>query len=76
MIIPRAWVPKPVRIDFGAMQINEAIDESKGDKLPYLPGLFYKQPKHKRSENGYKGAYTRAVKKFVSGLLTTGKVVG
>jgi hypothetical protein len=76
MILPRAWVPKPVSIDYGAIHVSELIDASKGDKLPWLPGLFYKQPKHKRSENGYKGANTRMVKKFVAGLLTTGKAIG
>lgn len=63
MILPRAWVPKPIRTDFGAMQISSAIDLSKGDKLPWLPGLFYKQPFRKRSANGYKAANTKMVKK-------------
>lgn len=63
-------------IDYGAIHVSELIDASKGDKLPYLPGLFYKQPRHKRSENGIKGANTRMVKKFAAGLLTSGKVVG
>ena len=59
MIIPRTWIPKPVRIDFGAMQINAAIDASKGDKLPNLAGIFYKQGKLTRRNNGFKGAATR-----------------
>lgn len=68
MIIPRAWIPKPVRIDFGAMQINDAIEASKGDKLPNLAGIFYKQSRRTRSRNGFKGANTRAVMKFSAGL--------
>jgi hypothetical protein len=67
MIIPRAWIPKP-RIDFGAMQISDAIEASKGDKLPNLAGIFYKQSRRTRSRNGFKGANTRAVMKFSAGL--------
>lgn len=63
MILPRAWVPKPVTIDYGAWHISGLIDASKGDKLPWLPGLFYKQPFKKRSANGYKAANTKMVKK-------------
>jgi len=63
MIIPRAWLSKRVPSDYGAIQISEAIEASKGDKLPWLPGLFYKQPFRKRSANGYKAANTKMVKK-------------
>lgn len=63
MIVPKAWVPKPVTIDYGAWHISGLIDASKGDKLPHLAGLFYKQPFRKRSQNGYKAANTKMVKK-------------
>ena len=75
MIIPKAWIPKPLR-DYGAVQISEAIDASKGDKLPNLAGIFYKQSRRTRSRNGFKGANTRMVKKFAAGLLTSGKAIG
>lgn len=76
MILPRAWVPKPVTIDYGAWHISGLIDASKGDKLPHLAGLFYKQTEHKRSQNGYKAAAAKMGKKFALGLLTAGRVIG
>lgn len=63
MILPRAWVPKPVTIDYGAWHISGLIDASKGDKLPWVGRLFYRQPFRKRSANGYKAAAAKMAKK-------------
>jgi len=68
MIIPRTWLSKRVPSDYGAIQISDAIEASKGDKLPNLAGIFYKQSRRTRSRNGFKGANTRAVMKFSAGL--------
>ena len=62
--------------DYGQVWISEAVTLSKPDNVRNVTRLFERQTTATRRKNAYKGHSTMRVRKFVDGLLTSGKVVG
>lgn len=70
MILPRAWVPKHLnQLDYGHLVIARLIAASKPPTMTHLSGLFMRQTRKTRMNNGAKGAATRMGLKFAKGVL-------
>lgn len=68
MILPRAWIPRPVPYDIGQRQINALIAASKPDPCPKVMGIFEKQTTEARRRNAYKASASRMAIKFAKGV--------